>query len=169
MSSSRLIHSYGGSQTLTDYLLSLFLIEMIQPSAELYVTAPFLSNAPFLKNYEQQYEAMFPFAKGNTIYFTDILEMIAWKGTSIRIICDPQREETKSVLAALQGKAEFRFLENNHDKGIVSENFYLHGSMNFTYRGLYVNHESVRVTDDASEVRKAMLIARHRWQEAIEL
>jgi hypothetical protein len=167
--SSRVIRSHGGSQALQDYLASMLAAELIYPSREMYLIFPYMSNSPLFDNRANPYTALIPFAKGATIYLADVLEALVSKQCAVRIICDPKRPETQPLIAALQGKAEFRCLHDNHDKMLVTENVYLHGSMNFTYRGIYINRESIRVTNDASEISHALLAARARWEEALEI
>jgi hypothetical protein len=164
--SSRIIRSFGGSLVLRDYLASLFVSEAINPSKELYLISPFLSNSPLLENKNNQYTDVFPLIKSKTIYLSDILSTLAWKGMKVRIICDDEREETKPFMQTLYNKVEFRKLEQNHDKGLVTSNIYVHGSMNFTYSGIYLNKESIRSTNKVSDINEALISFRQRWEES---
>ncbi|MEH7238857.1 phospholipase D-like domain-containing protein DpdK [Bacillus sp. JJ1562] len=164
--SSRIIRSFGGSHVLRDYLVSLFVAEAMNPSKELYLISPFLSNSPIIENKHDQYTDVFPLIKSKTIYLSDILTTLAWKGMSVRIICDNEREETKPLIHALRDQVEFRKLAQNHDKGLVTNNVYVHGSMNFTYSGIYVNKESIRTSNSNSEINEALIAFRQRWEES---
>lgn len=164
--SNRIIRSFGGSYVLRDYLVSLFVSEAMNPSKEMYLISPFLSNSLLIENHHNQYTDVFPMIRSKMIYLTDILSTLAWKGMSVRIICDHEREETKPLIDSLYNQVEFRKLEQNHDKGLVTHHVFVHGSMNFTYSGIYVNKESIRTTTDASEVNGALIAFRQRWEEA---
>jgi hypothetical protein len=164
--SNRIIRSHGGSYVLKDYLVSLFVTEAMNPNKELYIISPFLSNSPLIENRHNQYTDVFPMIKSKTIYLSDILSTLAWKGLSVRIICDHERDETKPLIDSLYNQVEFRKLEQNHDKGLVTNNVFVHGSMNFTYSGIYVNKESIRTTTNPSEVNEALIAFRQRWEEA---
>ncbi|MEH7251794.1 phospholipase D-like domain-containing protein DpdK [Neobacillus niacini] len=164
--SNRIIRSFGGSYVLRDYLVSLFVAEAMNPSRELYLISPFLSNSPLIENRHNQYTDVFPLIKSKTIYLSDILSTLAWKGMTVRIICDHEREETKPLIEALNDQVDFRKLEQNHDKGLVTNNVFVHGSMNFTYSGIYINKESIRTTANQSEVNEALIAFRQRWEEA---
>lgn len=166
MSNNRIIRSFGGSHVLKDYLVSLFIAESMNPSKELYLISPFLSNSPLIENRHNQYTDVFPMIKSKSIYLSDILSTLAWKGMSVRIICDHEREETKPLIDSLYNQVEFRKLESNHDKGLVTSNVFVHGSMNFTYSGIFLNKESVRTTTDPSDVNGALIAFRQRWEEA---
>ncbi|MBQ4899854.1 hypothetical protein KB559_13470 [Paenibacillus sp. Marseille-P2973] len=163
---SRTVRSNRGTHTLKDMLISIFTAELIQPSEEMYLISPFMSNVPFMDNQFGHYTDLFPLVKSKQIYLSDILQTLAWKGTDVRVICDPERPETMPLLSELRGVVSFRKLEENHEKGLFTDHFYIHGSMNFTYRGVYVNKETVRSTWEEGEVRQALLSARARWQEA---
>lgn len=163
---SRTVRSHRGSHTLKDMLLSLFTAELIQPSREIYLISPFMSNVPFLNNRFGHYTDLFPLVKSKQIYLSDILSALQWKGADVRVICDPNRNETQPLISELREIVSFRRLEENHEKGLFTDHFYIHGSMNFTYRGVYVNKENVRSTWEPNEVSMALLSARARWEEA---
>jgi len=44
------------------------------------------------------------------------------------------------------------YLEQEHGKALVADNWALHGSMNFTYSGVEINGEIVTFTTDADQV-----------------
>ncbi|AYB46269.1 phospholipase D-like domain-containing protein DpdK [Paenibacillus lautus] len=164
---NRIIRTTEGSVTLKDLLASLLIAECVNPGEELYLISPYLSNVPLIDNRLGNYGDLFPFVSGRTIYLGDILQTLARKGTSVRIICDPERSESRSFYMQLRGDADFRVLEDNHEKGLFSQHFYMHGSMNFTYRGVHVNKENIRTTRLPSEIWSALIAARERWQEAV--
>lgn len=163
---SRTIRSHGGTQSLKDCLSTLLSLEIIEPSQEIYLISPFLSNTPIMDNRFKQYSDLLPIVEGNFIYLSDIIKTLAWKKVKIRIICNPERKETKDFLKLLGSDVEIRELKNNHEKGLVTSNFYIHGSMNFTYSGININGENVRVTFLTAEVNQALMSARARWEEA---
>jgi PLD-like domain len=163
---NRVIRSHGGSQALKDCLISLFVSETANPSREIYLISPFLSNSPIINNEFGQYTDMFPLLESKLVLLSDILKTLVWKGSTVRVICDPDREETKRFLQELQGKVECKRLTNNHEKGLVTSRFYLHGSMNFTYRGININGEKINITTDISEINQAIMSAQARWEEA---
>lgn len=163
---NRTIRSHGGTQALKDCLASIFIAETLKPSREIYLISPYLSNTPIMVNQYEQYTDLFPFAEQKTIYLSDILRTLAWKGSTVRLICDPNRNETRKLLYDLQGEIEFRRLKNNHEKGLMTSSVYVHGSMNFTYYGIHINGEKVRITSEVSEVNEALISAKARWEEA---
>lgn len=163
---SRTIRSHGGTQTLKDSLTTLFSLEVIKPSQEVYLISPFLSNAPIMDNKLNGYTDLFPNSYNKMITLADILRTLAWNQVKVRAICNPERKETRQFLEVLGTDIEVRELKNNHEKGLVTSNFYIHGSMNFTYSGININGEHVRITYNTSEINQALMSARARWEEA---
>lgn len=163
---SRTIRSHGGTQTLKDSLSTLFSLEVIQPSSEIYLISPFLSNTPIMDNRLNGYTDLFPTSDNKIISLADVLSTFAWKKSKVRIICNPERKETREFLEIIGPDIEVRELKNNHEKGMVTSNFYIHGSMNFTYSGININGEHVRITYHTPEINQALMSARARWEEA---
>lgn len=164
---SRMIRSTEGSTALRDMLVSLLITECMNPGKELYLISPYLSNVSLIDNRLGNYGDLFPFASGRHIHLSDILLSLTRKGTAVRIICDPKRPETRPFYAKLRQDIPFRVLNENHEKGLFTEHFYIHGSMNFTHRGVHVNKENVRTTRKTSEIWSALIAARERWEEAV--
>jgi len=163
---SRIIRSHRGSQYLLDTLVSFIALEAIKPSREIYIVSPWISNAPLINGVTQGLRDVFPFAITETIRLADVLGMFAWAGSKIRLICDPSTSRTQELLAILGTRVEYRALSDHHEKGFVTDNFYIHGSMNFTFNGIHINGECVRVTTDLPEISSALLAARSRWEES---
>lgn len=166
---NRTIRSHNSAITLKDSLISIFSLESAFPSKEIYLISPFLSNSPLAENVLGEYTDLFPLVEGKMIYLSDILRTLAWKGSNVRIICDPNRIETRRFISQLGNSARIKKLANNHEKGLVTSRIYLHGSMNFTYRGININGENVRITSNGTEVSQALMSARARWKEADEI
>lgn len=164
---SRIIRSHRGSQHLLDTIVSLLALETVKPSPEIYIVSPWISNAPFIMNAARGMSDLFPLIQTQTVYFADILEMFAWSGSKVRLICNPDTQYTRELLTIIGNKVEYRMLGDHHEKGIITSNFYIHGSMNITYNGIYINGECVRVTTEEPEINSAMLSARARWEESV--
>ena len=163
---SRDIRSHGGSLVLLNCLQSLFALETMNPGKELYIISPWISNSPIIDNRLGQVKQIFPFVRGNWVYLSDVLEACAWKGCKVRLVSDPEHTQTKEFISRLEPLIKTRRLENDHEKGLITSHYYISGSMNFTYRGINVNGEKIRITTAPHEVNQAILSARARWEEA---
>lgn len=167
----RMIRSQGGTNHLKDTLVSLLALEASLPSQEVFVVSPWVGNAQILDNRFSHYSDLFPFVEGKIIYLSDVLRMFSWKGSKVKVICDPSLQPSKSFYSLMSGVegVEFRSNPTNHAKGLFTDHFHLHGSMNLTHSGIYLRGEHIRVTYEPSDVALAMINARALWGESTPL
>lgn len=163
---NRLIKSSVRTSTvqLTDCLSSLFSIELMFPSPELYLISPWLSDVPLVTNRFGQFRSIMPEFGKTQLPLSDILVALADKGARVRIIHRPNHQQTTEFMQRLPNTIERRVSETLHEKGLVTRHFYLRGSMNFTYSGVNLNDESVELTTDPDKVELALAEARQRWE-----
>lgn len=154
----------GSSVQLLDCLSSLFLLELLSPSPELYLISPWLSKVVLIHNRFGQFRAIASELNKSELHLADILTLLAKKGTQVRILCRPHNHQTEEVLELLPASVEYRHTETLHEKGLISHHFYLRGSMNFTYAGVNLNDESVELTRNPDEVARALIAARAQWE-----
>ncbi|MFW5891486.1 MAG: phospholipase D-like domain-containing protein DpdK [bacterium] len=162
----RRVRSYGGSNRLLDALSTIFLLEAIKPSPEIYIFSPWITNSVIIENYTNNYSSLFPFNDKNEIKLSDFIELCVWRGTKCRIITRMQGGATKSFYNQMKDIAEFRKSNTEHEKAFISNNFVINGSMNFTKSGIYFNGESIVISNDKSEISKAFITANEVWGEA---
>ena len=166
--SKRIIRSRSGSIPLGDCFLSLLVLETLCPSKEIYVTSPWVHDIEF-----QGYNSLsslidlFPNISSDRLYLSDILNMWAWQGSKVHIMCKSGITKNTELLQRLLPEIARRRLGNQHEKLLVTSTFCISGSMNFTNQGLHVNGEKVDFSTDAHEVAEAMLSAKMRWEEAV--
>lgn len=154
----------GSSVQLIDCLSSLFLLELLNPSPELYLISPWLSKVVLINNRFGQFRAVTSELNKSELHLADILTLLAEKGAHVRIMCRPHSNQTEDVLALLPKSIEYRHMEKLHEKGLISHHFYLRGSMNFTHAGVNLNDESIELTREPDEVARAIIAARARWE-----
>jgi hypothetical protein len=168
---SRVIRSHRESKILLDALSSVLAMEGLKPSKEIYIISPWMSNSPIIENNYDKFSDIFPFIGGNRIHLADILCSYAFKGSNVRLICNPNNKSTEEFINEIKRipegeKIEFRILKDNHEKGMVTSNFYLHGSMNFTYSGIHINGENIRIVTEQPQINSALLSVKARWEES---
>jgi hypothetical protein len=165
--SNRLIKSTAkaSSVELTKCFSSLLALELLFPSPEIYLISPWISDMPVLDNSFGQFRGVIGDLDKTKISLAKIIVRLAEIGSKIYIICRPNNENTDNFLKALQENPtiEIRKTDSLHEKGLITQHFHLHGSMNFTYFGLNFNDESIELKTDRIEVNQALLEARHRW------
>lgn len=163
---NRLIKSSArdSSLQLAACLSSLFAVELLAPSPELYLISPWISNMPLLPNRFGQFRALMPDLSRSALTLADLLSTLAERGVQVRIMCRPNQTQTEDFLRRLSPSISMRKADTLHEKGLVSAQFYLRGSMNFTYSGVNLNDETIELTTDPEEVARALLEARRRWE-----
>lgn len=111
-----------------------------------YVCSPWVSEFPVFDNRYGQFDALVPTARGSSrIGLADVLITLACR-TEVRII-SKQTEATKQFIAGSNftgTNVQVRMAgQELHEKGLLTPDFYLEGSMNITYSGFRVNKEKV--------------------------
>ena len=150
---------------LTNCLKSLFIQELLSPSEELYLFSPWLSRVVLIDNRFGQFRSITRELNKSELDIVDILWLLTERGTRIRIICLPHHPATEECLQYLKRtNIEYRYNQKAHFKGLVTQNFYLRGSMNFTYYGIHINDEGVELTDDPVDIFRALQEARASWK-----
>jgi len=169
--SSRLIKSRarGSSLQLLGCLNSLFALELLRPSEELYLISPWVSKVPLLDNRFGQFRALAGELDTAVLHLGDILTLLAARGTHVRILYrTPANEMTDQFLHSVRDveNIAIRAVRDLHEKGLISSHVYVHGSMNFTYAGVNINDESIEIVRDEDLVWRALQEARVSWEGA---
>ena len=103
------------------------------------------------------------------IRFTEVLIELARRGTTVRVVIrdDDKNAVVRSRIGGVppSGPRPAVILRDIlHDKGLLSDRFHLHGSMNFTHFGQAVNEEGVTVTSDTDAIARAKVDYLRRFQ-----
>jgi hypothetical protein len=157
----------GNSIHLLDCLSSLFATELLSPSAELYLISSWLSNVTLIDNRFGQFRAICPEMNKDILQLADILLLLADRGAQVRIMTRPDHGPTMTFLSGLahQKNIECRLSTKPYEEGILTSQFYLHGSINFTYSGVSINSEYVEVSKDPDKLYAALHNAHLHWEE----
>ena len=158
----------AGSLQLADCLSSLFALELMCPGPELYLMSPWISNVTLISNRFGQFRTVMGDSGEGDLRLATILKTLAERGVKVRVMYQPNHQQTEEFLNLLPENIERHSIETLHEKGLITHYFYLRGSMNFTYSGVNLNDESVELTTDPQDVALALLEARQRW-EALSL
>jgi phosphatidylserine/phosphatidylglycerophosphate/cardiolipin synthase-like enzyme len=168
--STRRIVTRGSGQTrlVNDLLQTLLITELIDPSSELLVLSPWISDIVVIDNSAGQFKSVHQGMPARPIRFTEVLAELARRGTNVRIMIRDDEKNTAvrtriDDLPASGPRPEILIRENLHDKGLLSGRFHVHGSMNFTYFGQAVNEEGVTVTSDRDAIARARLDYQRRY------
>lgn len=169
--STRRIATRGGGQTrlVSDLLQTLLVAELLDPSTELLVLSPWISDIVVIDNSAGQFRSLLPGMPARQIRFTEGLIELARRRTRVRIVV--RDDEKNAVVRSRIGGApsssprpEVIIRDILHDKGLLSDRFHVYGSMNFTYFGQAVNEEGVTVTSDTDAIARAKVDYLRRYQ-----
>ena len=166
---SRDIWSRAGTLQVRDLLASLLGSRLLAATdaQPLYVCSPYLTDFPLFDNAFGQFQPLFrarpDLGDHQTILFSEALAELSCHAP-VRIIgvsgeyADPF---LRSTIRAANPHIAGRFgSELHHEKGLLCPVFYVEGSMNFTYSGVYRRDEKITAhTPDTAEGRQKIAAA----------
>lgn len=173
---SRDVWSHGSGAALRD-LLSSSLASLLMAPADgepAYFSSPWMSDFPLFDNHFGDVVALFPeLGDEPRIRFSEYLRHLA-RRRPVRIITvrNPSSENfAKSPVFDGRDSVQFRYAqETYHEKGVLTPAFYIEGSMNITYSGVYVRGEKITYHSGAeaalkAKISKAYLEFNRRWDQ----
>lgn len=166
---------FGPGQTaaIRDLLQSLFVAELLQPSSRLWLAFGWISDIEIIDNRARQFAPIQPDWPAAGIRLSQVLGALAERGGSVALVLrdvehnrnfmaktEPIRHQYPSCLL-------YTFGDDVHKKGIVGDDFLLHGSMNLTYNGVTVNDEHLTLRTDPASVQEWRLVMQQTWEAAL--
>jgi hypothetical protein len=175
--SSRDIWVKAGSPAARDVLSSLLAARLLNRANgdPLYVAAPYLTDFPLLENRLGEFETLFrdddELGDRSEILFSDVL---IYLGRTAPVLVmgvpgDQAEPFLRKVMAARTPSLRARYLADPyHAKGMACDRFFIEGSMNFTFSGLYRRDEKITVHSSGSSegrrrIDEALLELRRLW------
>ena len=149
MESYRLIRNRSEDTTLRDLLQTLFVAELMTPGRRLWMVSPWITDIPVLDNCTGEFASLVPEWDYTPIRLSQFFNHLAGRMTEIFLVT---RENTTSPNASFANlmmdleekhpeRFHFRFADLVHEKGLLSESFFLSGSFNYTLNGISINDE----------------------------
>ena len=171
------VWSNSVTTSLRDLLSSALACSLLRNSWEsvrpVYICSPWITDFTVFDNRYDQFEALLPLMRGSSrIRFGDVLLALG-NVAEVRII-SKDTEATRQFLANRNfpnAKVFVRMADESlHEKGLLTPDFYLEGSMNLTYSGVNLNREKVSFHAGADRpVIERMAAAyaelNRRWQQ----
>jgi hypothetical protein len=159
--------SRTSSYELLQAISSVFVLELLAPGDKLYLISPWISDVPLLQNAFGQLRAIIPEFEGREVRLSVILNLLAQRGTVVRILTRNEVDNpgTQDFERKLVPEISVRYLPTIHEKGLITRHSYIGGSMNFTFSGVYINHESVTVCSDIERVSAELIEANSLWEQ----
>jgi hypothetical protein len=146
-----------------DALAMVLAQELISPSRDVFIVAPWISNIQLLDNSEGHFQSLNPEWSKGAIRLNDILVSLAGLGSRIRVYTRPDSHNNAFLERLQAGLSEvgaspecvIARREHLHTKGVLTDRILIDGSMNLTHNGIAINDEQVTVSFDPGQVASA--------------
>ena len=170
---TRHIHksSWRCQDEVKELLQAVFVSELLSPSLCLWLVSPWVSDIPIIDNRTGAFDAMDSSWGPRQLRMLDVLQRCLAVGTSVVLSTRPQTHN-RPFLEQLRARAQdagasdalsVHEAEDLHEKGLLGDDFYLSGSMNFTYGGVELLEETVKFDTADDVVAQARLVYYERW------
>ena len=158
-----------GATTIQELLQSMFVAEVLQPSEEIWVVSPWISNVVLIDNRTGNFDALNPEWGRREVRLAEVLATLMARGTQVHIVTrsDASNDSFRTRIAEVAREngldEQLSVLIHNqlHTKGILLGGCLLMGSMNLTYNGMVINDEWVEFSIDSAELGRTRLEFHH--------
>jgi phosphatidylserine/phosphatidylglycerophosphate/cardiolipin synthase-like enzyme len=158
-----------GATTIQELLQSMFVSEVLQPSEEIWIVSPWISNVVLIDNRTGNFDALNPEWGRREIRLAEVLATLMARGTMVQIVTrgEASNDAFRTRIGELAHEhgldEQVSVLIHNqlHTKGILLGGCLLMGSMNLTYNGMVINDEWVEFSIDPQELARTRLEFRH--------
>ncbi len=173
-SSRRIFKSrWQSPEEVRELLQGIFCGELINPSKEIWLVSPWISDVAVIDNSAGGFVGLDPSWGVRPITLSEVFSRLLELGSAVNIVTRPVRhnESFLSRLKNLTGPSQasnltVRTLEDLHEKGLLGDDFHLSGSMNLTYSGIEINGEYVALETDSARVADALISYRQHYGDA---
>lgn len=170
---TRHIHksSWRCQDEVRELLQAIFTGEMMAPSQCLWLVSPWISDIPIVDNRAGAFDALDSSWGARVLRLGEVIARSLQVGTTVVVATRPlphnrpflsQLASTASGLGA-DSALLLNEAEDLHEKGLLGDDFYLSGSMNFTYGGVELLEETVKFDTADDVVAQARLVFYERW------
>jgi len=157
-----------------ELLEGIFVSEILRPSKRLWIVSPWIGDIPIIDNRSGSFWALDVSWAQKRIRLREVLLRIVQNGGVVTMVTRPPENEA-SVNQKLQRDMDARGLSKSfelihtdkdlHNKGLLGEDFYLMGSMNFTYNGLEILGETLKLDRHSRRVAEARYAFKTEYTE----
>lgn len=163
--------AFASREELADALQGLFIGEIMTPSKPMWIVTPWISDVVVIDNRSARFAGLIPDLPHRQIRLVETLLTFLQRGGTLVIACRPddhnraftERLAERSIEAGVGDGLLQKFSQELHEKGVLTRELLLSGSMNLTYNGLRRLEESILLTDDSDAVARARHAYEDRW------
>jgi len=149
-----------------EVLSMVFAQELLAPSGEVFIVAPWISNIVIFDSRLGQYATLNPEWAKREIRLVDVLVAIATNGTALHIHTRPDdhnktfKRRITEAMTDVGLVDKLHWSDKNahlHTKGVLTDRVLVDGSMNLTESGVALNDEAVTVSFQPEQVATARM------------
>ena len=143
-------------------ILGNLLVSLILSPTEVWLVTPWISDFDLLDNRAGVWNAVEPAWGERQLSFSDLLIRGIESGCKLNLVSTEDiRNEAfiNRLRTAVLDKVDFNLVFSNdlHVKGLLTKDFFLSGSMNFTYSGAHKNEEQIQLSSRTDTILEAKL------------
>ena len=158
-------------------LESLFVAETLSPAREIWIVAPWISDVKLIDNRAGRFAHLSALGE-RFLKISEILIYLAQRGTKVTVVISddryaqdfrvecPRAFEEKNLKNSLN--FVIRPSEELHEKSIVTHEWQVGGSMNFTKQGIDIRDEVVSIETDPKVIATTIVDLRTRFPWPVE-
>ena len=161
------------TNTVLPFIESLFISELINPSERIWIISAWLTDFEVINNRGKRFSHIDIHWPSGPIKLTSVIETLLSKGSEIVCLTndDPKNLDIETRLRILgerhPEKLKVAKRENLHYKGILTSNFYIDGSMNFTHNGLNINEEKISYSCQKSIIAENQIAHENYYRDLL--
>ena len=175
MTDTRRIHSasHYHRREVYELLQSIFLAELLTPSEQLWLVSPWISDFVVFDRTIDASASLIGDGTGSTIRLTDVLVTLAESGSHIELVTKPNETASIKFCNALNHRSARSIARDRiaiihapqlHTKGLLGNDYLLHGSMNFTFSGIQIKTEHISFERDKGIIGQTRLAFEHEYR-----
>lgn len=155
------LHGPLGQRQFKEVLAAQLSALIISPEI-LWLVSPWTSDFDILDNRAGDWNLLDPGWGCRRIFFLEVLTRCAGVGCPLRIVVRDELE-SRVFVAKLKRRlpsgvdVKIKVSEDVHSKSLLSGNFFIKGSLNYTFSGATVNDEFVTLTRNQESISEALI------------
>lgn len=155
------INNQFGIRQLKETLSNLLIASSISPS-EIWLVSPWLSDFELLDNRSGDWDALNPSWGARGVRFSELLIFAIESGCRLNLVTNNDQINKafeERLNQTVDDNELLRVVKSPklHTKGLLTQEYFLAGSMNFTYSGTHKNEEQVVLNIDKDTILEAKL------------
>ncbi|AGM42931.1 phospholipase D-like domain-containing protein DpdK [Aeromonas dhakensis] len=155
------LHGPLGQRQLREVLSAQFCGLILYPEI-IWLISPWMSDFDVIDNRGGQWNFLDPSWGARMISFQEVLATAVNNGCPLRIVTRPDNI-SKVFIERMRARLspdhdmQYKYHDNLHAKGMLTANFFLKGSMNYTWSGANLNDEHLLFTINKAAISDALI------------